>query len=756
MLSDDITRTQAFAGQRLAFGPYRLIRRLGEGGMGVVWEAEQINPQRRVALKLLRAGAENDEYRKRLFRREAAALARLRHPAIATIYESGETPDGSPYLAMELVQGRPFQQWLDERGPLPPLRRDNLEPALRLFCRICEPVAYAHQRGVIHRDLKPANLFVTEEPDGSPGIKVLDFGIARILDDSSFGLTATATGLVQGSLPFMSPEQVQGLEIDTRSDVYSLGILLYMMLTGGHPYFGDEANLAMAARLIVEAEPKPLPARDTDLRTIVEKALEKNPARRYQSASDLAADVQRYLANEPIGAMRPGTLYQIRKLMGRNRLAASALCAIFLLSLAFAGVTAYQANQLRAERDRAEREANDALQVSLFLGQMFLEANPANTGQPALTARDLLDRGAQRLERESSISPRARMRLYRDIASSYSGIGESDRARALFEQAIALHRKHIGTESAELGEILRNLAVVHSNLSDFPGAVRIGSEAVAMLRKAPGVAPAQLAQALTDVGLTMNTAGDSRDAERLLREAIHVSEENGLPLAAREETRRGLAVALNAQGRYTDAEPMLRALLEDSERARGPRAYESLRLRNDLGNALALAGRPAESAVVLRVLAEIIPEVLGPEHMNVAIVQLNLANSYLKAGDLAAAAPLIESAARLGEKSFGKSHPRFGEFLRAGATLASRSGRHAEAEVLFAEALKLERAKLGEDAMPVHLTLAAHAEAQARAGNLPAARRTAERVLPALRARLPATHPDVRSLQAILGTSSAP
>ncbi|MFQ5599294.1 MAG: serine/threonine protein kinase [Candidatus Krumholzibacteriia bacterium] len=399
-----IADTPALAGSSAG---NRIIQKIGEGGMGVVYEAEQRNTKRPVALKVIRGGSYVAEQHIRLFQHETETLARLRHPAIAVLYEAGRTPAGQHFFVMELVRGEPLKKYVRQRAveDLLPHSKDDIEWRLDLFVQICHGISYAHRRGVIHRDLKPSNILVATGVETARGsssdqsrtaVKILDFGLARMVDaDDSITLQMSEAGQIKGTLAYMSPEQARGNSdaIDIRTDIYALGVILYELLTGKLPYQVNRTLLAEAVRIICEQEPRKPGAFHKllrgDLETMLLKALDKDPDRRYQSVEVFIEDIERYLSNQPILARPPSARYQLKKLIARHKVGFVFAITVFVLMTGFAATVTWMWQVARHERLRADAERERVQRINQDLRDLVAPssndtpADPAGAAAPA-------------------------------------------------------------------------------------------------------------------------------------------------------------------------------------------------------------------------------------------------------------------------------------------------------------------------------------------------------------------------------------
>jgi tetratricopeptide (TPR) repeat protein len=688
--------------------------------MGSVYEAEQENPPRRVAVKLLRLWDFEKERSLRLFQREAEALGRLKHPGVVTIYESGVAPDGTPYLAMELGRGRPLDRYLREEPPPETLRKRDVLARLNLFLPICEAISYAHQNGVIHRDIKPSNILqldMTEEADGAPSVKVLDFGLARFSEGS--GGERTETGLVQGTLPYMSPEQVQGhsSKIDVRTDVYALGILLYRMLTGQHPYLVDNADLMTATAAILYSQPKSFreisPKYDEDLETITGKALAKSQEMRYQSVAGLIADLRRYIANQPIVARPPSAAYQIRKWISRNRVVFAAAATACVALVVFVSYALFQAARIRVERDRANAEAATAREVSSFLDELLRAADPFENDGKQPTVRELLDRGKVQIDAQLKDRPQVRARLLRTLGKAYNTVGPPSEAVRLLREAVEIQTQISGPDSLERAETLANYASALYNAGEVRASVEADREATRIREKVLDPTAPEVADSLNQWATGLLALEDYDAAEPILKRAIEFDRKAGRNRQSSHIWRlRSLGVLYRKRGDYAQS---LQTMLDvfGSVRADDSKSTVS-QIHNDLGIALNLMGRWDEAASHFRESSKVVAELLGPGHANLALIDANLAAGLNDQGRYAEAEAISRKAAAKFRKAMGRDSVAIWVGL---ADALEGQGKLAEAGELRRKVQAMAAASDGKESMS-----AAKAELQLGAWHVKAGR----------------------------------
>ena len=692
-------QTGAELGAGTRIGQYEIIREIGRGGMGVVYEAEQQHPNRRVALKVIRAQGPVDTLHVKLFQREVETLARLKHPGIAAIYDAGRTEDDRHFFAMELIPGETLVDYANARATDSLRQPLGTRERLDLFCKTCDAINYAHQRGVIHRDLKPSNVLVSDESGsrsvgGSSAaagfsslgsqIKVLDFGLARITDaDVSQTTLLTETGRIVGTLSYMSPEQARGDvdAIDLRSDVYALGVILYELLTGQLPYEINRAAPHQALRTICEVVPrKPSTINRTlrgDLETIALKALEKDPDRRYQNAAALGDDIRRQLSGQPILARPPSAAYQIRKLVSRHKIPAALVALLLVAIVAFAVITAVQAGRIAEERDKAliakegeaqarteaeaardvaQTEAEKARRIQSFLQDMLASADPGHAqGRDVGLLKDILADAARRVEVELADQPEVAATVRTTIGRTYSSLGLYDEAEPHLQAALEFHETRYGEDDVRVAPALGNL------------------------------------------GRMLTRRGAYADAEPLLRRALHVRQEQ---LDAEDVD---LAVSLNDLGKllgytleYDEAEELLRQALEVRHRGLGPDDPLTVQSVGDLAWLLGRRENLDAAVPLFREALEMVRRIYGDEHPNTAMCINNLASTLKKTGDYAEAEELYRESLAIQRRVLGADHPDLAEGMVAWGDLLKRMGKYAEAEALFREALEIQREHLGE------------------------------------------------------------
>jgi eukaryotic-like serine/threonine-protein kinase len=678
----------------VAIGRYRILRLLGEGGMGIVYEAEQDIPQRTVALKVIRAGFADSEMLRR-FENETQALGRLQHPGIAQIYDAGtaETPFGRlPYIAMEMVRGQNLLIFCRER-------QLNTRDRLELFAKVCDAVQHAHQRALIHRDLKPGNILVDET--GQP--RILDFGIVRLTDSDAQATRQTDVGQIIGTLAYMSPEQVSGdsADIDTRSDVYSLGVILYQLLAGKGPYVVGR-TIHDAAQTIRDQEPARLSEVNRtfrgDVETIVRKALEKDKTRRYATAAEFAADIRRYLRDEPIVARPPSASYQIQKFARRNKALVGGIAAVFVVLVL--GVLVSTREAVRARHAEASAEAvSDFLQNDLLSqAGASSQSGPHTKPDPGLTVRTALDRAAARIGGKFDQQPEVEAAIRFTIGRSYTDLGQYPEARMQLERALALYRGSFGTDNPRTLHAVNALAHLAELEGKYAEAESLSTRALPIERRVLGPDSPDTLGTMNELAVVLWDQGKYAEAETLDSQVLDIDRRVlGAENPATLNAMNTLAVVYAVEGKFPRAEPLLSQVVEVRRRTVGPEHPGTLRTMINLSNVLEGEGKYAQAEALLTQVVEIQRRVLGPEHPNTLGAINDLADIYDDEGKFAQAEALFSQTVEIERRTIGPEHP---DTILAEGNLAgveAQLGEYAQAEALRRHALAVRERELGPD-----------------------------------------------------------
>jgi non-specific serine/threonine protein kinase/serine/threonine-protein kinase len=689
-----------------AIGPYRLLEKIGEGGMAEVWRAEQTTPvHRTVAIKLIKAGMETKAMIAR-FESERQALALMDHPAIARVFDAGATAEGRPYFVMEYVPGMPITEYCDRY-------RLSTRERLELFMQVCEGVQHAHQKAIIHRDLKPSNVLVSVQ-DGKPAVKVIDFGVAKALAQRLTEKTMfTEMGVLVGTPEYMSPEQAEltGRNVDTRTDVYSLGLILYEMLVGAMPFDSKQLRRAGFAEILrrIREEDPPRPStrfrtlgdglsasarnRKTepgvlarqlqgDLDWIAMKALEKDQTRRYGSPSDLAAEIGRYLRDEPVLASPPSVAYRAGKFVRRHRAGVGFAAGVLLLLLGFAITMTVQARRIAQEAEVSRR-------VQDFLTGLFQVADPSQARGNSITAREILDKGAKKIDTELGTQPVIQAQLMHTMGNVYSSLGLFPQAQGLLERAVETRRRVLGPEHRDTLSSIAGLALLYKRQARYADAERLLRETLPVARRTLGPEHKQTLSVMYGLAGVFLDWGHFQEAEKLFREGLEISlrvlgPDDQLTIA----NRYGLGWTYEGEHRYAEADGLLREALAAYRRVLGPVDPQTLIAVDHMARHLWAVKRYPEAESLMHELVEARVRVLGPEHPDTLWAENNLGIAYMEQQHRYAEADRVfRGTLTTARRVVGENHDLTGALIFNLACLAALQGHRSEALATLRQAV---------------------------------------------------------------------
>jgi len=759
--------TPAAADGSRQIGNYQLIRRIGEGGMGEVWEAEQVRPlRRRVAFKVIKVGMDNREFTAR-FESERQALAMMDHPYIASVFDAGTTERGRPFFVMEYVEGVPLTEHCNAQNY-------NIRERLELFIKVCEGIQHAHQKAIIHRDIKPSNVLVTIQ-EGTDWPKIIDFGVAKAIDKKLTDHTVhTEVGQFIGTPAYMSPEQIDmtGQNIDTRTDIYMLGVLLYELLTGVLPFDTDQllqTGLASLLQHIQDVEPpRPSTRIDAmgehsteaasqrrltvpklksqlkgDLDWITMKALEKDRARRYETANALIQDIKRYLRDEPVTAGPPSTSYRVKKFVKRHR---TGVVAAGVVGVALVlGILGTSVGMIRAQRSEriANAEAETARQISSFMVGLFEVADPSEARGNSITAREILDKGVVKIETGLAEQPLTQARLMNTMGRVYKELGLYQEARPLLEQSLGLLAEQEAGDAPDAAVVMNDLGGLLREAGDFSEAQEHLENALAIRERELGPEDPDLAQSLNSYANLLWQTGQLEQAEAYYERSLAIRER------ALEPDDPDIAITLNNIGGlrmqaadYEAAQSYFERALEIRQRSLGEDHPDVARSLSNLGKLHWAMGDFETSSSYHEQSLALREKVFGPVHPIVATGLSDYAFVLEDMGEFDRARQMFERSIEIREQSLGTEHPDLAASLSNYAAFLHRRADTQNALAKQEQAVAIWEVSRGPEHPDVATGLNNLAIMQMQVGDFAGAKPNLQRALQIEEANFGSDHPE--------------
>ena len=650
-------------------GPYRLVRVLGEGGMGTVFLAERVDLGTQAAIKILRDAWLSPSRRKR-FAAEQRTLANLNHPGIARLFDAGVLNDGTPWIVMEYVNGVPISDYCQAHHP-------SLRERLRLFRSVCDAVHFAHRHLVIHRDLKPSNILVTA--DGT--VKLLDFGIAKQLADTDSDLDVTRTGMRPMTPAYAAPEQLRGEPIGVYTDVYSLGALLYELVAGRRPYeLSSQLTPEAVSALLDKEPPRPSGGRSpSDLDVLVLTAMRVDPSRRYASVEALIRDVEHYQHGEALEARADAVAYRLAKFTRRHWRPLTAAAATLAVAVA---VVAFYTIRLAVARDAAVAQASRAERIQELLLGLFTGGDTTTAPAEDLRVLTLIDRGVKEADSLGG-EPVVRAEMHATLGTIYRSLGDFNKSDALLKKALAERQQLSGTDSAEAADVLTRLALLRSDQAQFDEAERLARQALTVLQRMGPSASAAVAKAYTTLGEVLTERGQYPDAIKALDASARLQASLGLENTDSAETLRQLVNAQFYAGNYDVAETTGQRVLTITRRVSGD---SHALVADDLINLGAIQyerGKYSDAERFYREALAITESWFGKDHYKTASNLTMLGRALVFQSRFDEGTAVLQRALAIQERVFGPDHPRVASAVNDLGNIAIKTGRLDDAEAAF-------------------------------------------------------------------------